>query len=287
MLPDGRTSTYSFVTQVADEDGLWMVRFDPEKKSVDGRLHRSLFGGIAMGKAQLNVSGGEGGGGGDQMLGEVDFGGMTWTGNLKYGCMGGGNIFGINYYQSVTEKLAMGGEGMYLAANNSLLSTYTVKYEMEAPSGLDDEMARNTDDDKNMKNSQQADSIAAAAAAAGAQPGISKLSDESSSWFLGQLNPSQGMLNLHYKRVVTPNRVTLGAELSCSPFALESEAIFGAEFQMTRSKVSLAVDGHGKVQSIVEAKLGMSPGSPTLNLSADVDHAKNVLRFGYGLNVGG
>jgi len=285
MIPDGRTSTYSFVTQVADENGLWMTRIDPAKKSVDGRVHRSLLGGIGMGKVQFNISGdGSDGGAGDQMLGEVDFGGLTWSGNIKYGSMGGGNIFGINYFQSITERLAMGGEGMYLAANEALLSNYTIRYEMKAPSGVEDEEDKTYND--NMKNAQQTDSIAAAAAAAGGPPGSSKLSNLPSSWFLGQLNPSQGMLNLHYKRVVTPDRVTLGAELNCSPLQLESQAVFGAEFQLTRSKVSLAVDGGGRLQTIVETKLGMSPGSPTFNLSADVDHVKNVMRFGYGLNVG-
>ena len=59
---------------------------------------------------------------------------------------------------------------------------------------------------------------------------------------------------------------------------------FGAEFNL---KVSLAIDGTGRIQSIVEAKLGMTPGSPTFSLSADVDHSKDIMKFGYGLNVGG
>ena len=51
--------------------------------------------------------------------------------------------------------------------------------------------------------------------------------------------------------------------------------------------MSLAIDGTGRIQSIVEAKLGMTPGSPTFSLSADVDHSKDIMKFGYGLNVGG
>jgi len=278
MLPDGRTKNYSFVTQVADEAGLFMARLDPEKRSVDGRIHRSLAGGIAMGKVQVVVgSAEEGGGQNDQMLGELDFGGLTWTGNLKYGSMGGGNVFGMNYYQSITQKLAMGGEGMYLAVNGTLLNSYTIRYEMDAPNGLEEEGATDTP--------KGGDAIAAAAAAMG--PGQSAVGNRPSSWFLGNFNPAQGALNLHYKRVVTPNRVTLGAELTCSPVTLESQVVFGAEFQLTRSKVALAVDGTGKLQTVLETKLGMAPGSPSLSFSAEVDHGNDAMKFGYGLNIGG
>lgn len=263
MIPDGRNKTYTFITQVADEDGLFMTRVDPSQKSFDGRVHRSLLGGAMMGKVQISASPE---GGNDQMLGELDFGGMTWTGNLKYGSMGGGNVFGLNYYQGITEGLSMGGEGMYIAANGNLMSSYTMKYEMEAKSGLDD-------------NDSSVDDISKAAAAAG------PISSKPSSFFLGQINPAQGMLNLHYKRVVTPDRVTLGAELSCTP-DLQSTLVLGAEFQLTRSKVAMALHGTGRLQSVLETKLGMAPSSPTLSLNADVNHAEDSMKFGYGLNIG-
>ena len=47
------------------------------------------------------------------------------------------------------------------------------------------------------------------------------------------------------------------------------------------------VDGTGRVQSALEAKLGMAPGSPSLTFAAEVDHGKDTMRFGYGLNIGG
>jgi mitochondrial import receptor subunit TOM40 len=253
-LPDGRNKTYSFITQVADEEGLLMTNVDPMLKTVNGRIHRALLGGLAMGKLQCSVSPD---GQSDQLLGEVDFGAMTWTGNLKYGSMGGGCVFGLNYYQGITEKLAMGGEGMYIAANGNMMSSYTVKYECDAPGAED------------------GDAIAKASAS----------SPKPSSWFCGQVHPAQGMLNLHYKRVVTTNRVTLGAELQMAP-TLESQVMFGAEFQLARSKFAMAVDGTGKVQSNLETALGMAPGSPKLNFNAEVDHAKDSMKFGYGLNIG-
>lgn len=250
-LPDGRTSTYSFVNQVANEDGLAMIRLDPSRKSSEGRIHMAILGGLANVKTQVAVSPE---GTQDQMLAEVDVGGMTWAGNLKYGSMGGGNVFGMNYYQGITERLAMGGEGMFLASNGNLLSSYTMKYECPAPAG--------EDDDGN------------AASPVG-----------HSSWFCGQVNPAHGTLNLCYKRDVTPSRVTLGAELECTP-TMESTVKFGAEFQLTRSKIHLVVDGTGKIQSEVEAKLGMAQGSPSLKFSAEVDHGKDAMKFGYGLNIG-
>ena len=256
MLPDGRNKTYTFLAQVADEAGLLMARVDPEKGSVDGRIHRAVLGGLVNLKLQVGVSTE---GQGDQALREADFGGQTWTGNLKYGSMGGGIVFGANYFQSITPKLALGGEGMYIAANQNLLSNYSVRYTMDAKSGTEDDLA--------------------------AKPGIS--SGEGSSTIIGNFNSAQGLLSLNYRRAVTANRVTLGAELQCSPASLESQVLVGAEFNLTRSKVNLCVDGGGRLQSVLEAKLGMAPGSPTLSFAAEVDNANDTMRFGYGLNIGG
>jgi len=249
---------------------MYATTFDPYKKAVSGRLIRSLLGGALTAKVQLAVSPD---GGNDQLLTEVDIGGGTWMGKVTYGSMGGGIVAGMNYYQGVTERLAVGGEGMYVAANGSLMNSYTVKYEMPAPSG-------NGSGDGTDDKDQKGDAIGDAAATAGGD-----LSGSPSSWFLAQLNPAQGMLNLYYKRVVTPNRVTLGAEMMVVP-TLESQLTFGAEFKLQRSKVSMTVDGTGKIQSVVEAKMGMGTESPTLSLNAEVDHAKDSMKFGYGLTVG-
>lgn len=262
MLPDGRNNTYTFLAQVADESGLMMARVDPGRGSVDGRIHRAVLGGLANLKLQVGVSTE---GQGDQVLGEADFGGMTWTGNLKYGSMGGGIVFGANYFQSITPKLAVGTEGMYIAANQNLLSNYTVRYTTEARASVDDE------DDSVL----------------GLSSSSTTGSSGASSTIIGNYNAGQGMLSLNYKRVVNPDRVTLGAELQCSPTSLESQVLVGAEFNLTRSKVNVCVDGTGRVQSVLEAKLGMAPGSPSLSFAAEVDHGKDTMRFGYGLNIGG
>ena len=264
MLPDGRNNTYTFLAQVADESGLMMARVDPGRGSVDGRIHRAVLGGLANLKLQVGVSTE---GQGDQVLAEADFGGQTWTGNLKYGSMGGGIVFGANYFQSITSKLALGGEGMYIAVNQNLLSNYTIKYTAQAKSAVDEEE----------------DVLGLGGGSGSGSTGNS----DCLSTIIGNYNSAQGMLSLNYQRVVNPGRVTLGAELQCSPASLESQVLVGGEFNLTRSKVNICIDGSGRVQSVLEAKLGMAPGSPSLSFSAEVDHGKETMRFGYGLNIGG
>jgi mitochondrial import receptor subunit TOM40 len=259
MMQDGRKSTYAFVCQVADENGLFMARVDPGRGSVDGRVHQALLGGLAMGKLQLGLSmeGQQ-----DQALAELDFGGETWTGNLKYGSMGGGIAYGCNYFQAVTPRLAMGGEGMYLGVNNSLMSNYTLRYTLPAKTGEED--------------------LPSAASSEGA---TTEAAGSSTLW--ASFNTMSAQATLAYKRVVTPNRVTLGACLDFSPFTLESHVLLGAEFKLNRSKLNFCVDGSLHIQSTLETKLGMGPGTPSLSFSADVDHLKEDMKFGYGLNFEG
>lgn len=239
MLPEGKNTNYTFVTQVVSEDGKVLVaRLDPEKKSLDGRI----MGGPA--RLQISVSPE---GQSDQLLAELDLGANTWTANVKYGSMGGAMVFGANYYQAVTSRLAVGGEGMYLAANKGLMSSYTARYNF-CPSNT----------------------------------------TEPSSTMVGQWNPSQQTFTLNYKQNITPKRVNVGAELQCNPLAPDQSTVaIGAEFNLTRSKVNLAVGGDGRIQTVVETKLGMAHGSPTLNFSANIHHATSDMKFGYGLNIGG
>eukprot|EP00978_Attheya_sp_CCMP212_P015017 scaffold38589_cov40-Attheya_sp.AAC.1 len=269
MLPDGRNKTYTFVTQVHDgEGGLLMARLDPEKGSVDGRIHRALLGGLALGKLQVGVSAE---GATDQLLAEVDLGGATWTGNVKYGSMGGGLVYGCNYFQGITPALAVGAEGMYVSANQSLMSSYTLKYN-HLPS-----LSQGNDSAEPMSDIQKA-----AVATGGMLDGAAGASS-----IVMNFNAAQGLLALNYKRIVTPNRVTLGAELQCSPVSLDSQVAIGAEFKLQRSKVCVCVDGTGRIQTTLEAKLGIAPGSPSLNFAAEVDHAKDHMKFGYGIDIQG
>ena len=81
MLQDGRKRTYTWLTQVADPESLYMARVDPERMSVDGRIHKAILGGLGMFKIQVGVSPE---GQTDQTLAEIDVGAQTWTANVKY-----------------------------------------------------------------------------------------------------------------------------------------------------------------------------------------------------------
>lgn len=256
MLPDGRTRTYSWLTQVADESSLYMARIDPERLSVDGRVHKALLGGLVMTKVQVGVSPE---GQTDQMLAEADINGGSWTANVKYGSVAGAIMYGCNYFQAITPNFALGCEGLYIGVNNALNTSYLLKYTIPA---IGDEVP-------NVRM-------------APGQPAP----EPPSSTIVASFNPNQG-LSLNYKRVVTPRRVTLGAELNANPMTLDSSVVLGAEFQWSRSKLGLTVDGNGKMQSLLETKLGKEPGQPKLHLSAELDHLKDEMRFGYGLTIDG
>merc|ERR1712232_184959 len=120
------------------------------------------------------------------------------------------------------------------------------------------------------------------------------------STFMAQYDPTQNGLGMYYSRIVLPDRVTLGAEMQCHPPFMgrilgvglgsegeESTVALGMEFQLTRSKMNVCVDGSGRIKSTLEAKLGMAMGSPTIMFSADVDHGKDMMKFGYVLSIGG
>lgn len=303
MIPDGRMKTYTFATQVANEEGMLLARFDPDMGSIDGRVHKSLFNGLVTAKVQLGVSTERPR---DQMLLEADINGDSWCGNVKYGSVANGNVFGLNYLQAITDRLSIGGEGMYVGANGgNCMATAMVKYEIGAVSGIEDEGNITTDNTKNVVN---AEDTKVEKKCHSPRPSCSYSSSSSYSFpllgksiFMAQYDPVQNGLGLYFNRIVVPNRVTLGAELMCHPLFMSqalrstgpgpdeapSTLALGTEFQLTRSKVNLCVDGTGRIKSTLEAKLGMAIGSPTISFSVDIDHGKDIMKFGYGLTIGG
>jgi mitochondrial import receptor subunit TOM40 len=266
MIPDGRTRTYSWLTQVADSDSLFMARVDPGRQSIDGRIHKAILGGLGMFKLQIGVSPE---GQSDQTLAEIDVGAQTWTANVKYGSMGGGLVFGCNFYQAITPAFSMGGEGMYISANQNMVSNYLLKYTMPAKGGEDDEDSSSNSLVIKPKPLRPSGDVIP------------------SSTFCASFNAAQATLCLNYKRIVTPNRVTLGAELECNPFNLDSQVVLGAEFKWMRSKLQVSVDGSAKMKSVLETKMGKEPGQPSLTFSAELDHLNDAMKFGYGLTIDG
>ena len=263
MLPDGRKRTYTWLAQVADETSLCFARIDPSQSSVDGRIHKALLGGVAVAKLQLGLSAE---GQADQCLLDVDLNGMSWSGNIKYGSMGGGPVYGCAFHQGITPNLSMGAEGMYVGANGNMMSNYLMKYSFNASGEGSDAPTTDTNSTTTTNSAERSSAICIQFAPSG---------------------PSPLPLTLNYKRIVTPKRVTLGAELSCDPITLQSQCALGAEFKFNRSKLHVTVDGNAKMQSQLETPLGKEPGQPKLSLSAELDHLKDEMKFGYGLNIDG
>lgn len=95
-----------------------------------------------------------------------------------------------------------------------------------------------------------------------------------------------------YARVVSPNRVSVGAELNASPGA-GGDALMtcGAEFNLKQSRICVAVDGNGKMQSICEATL--SPAAKLtfsaemlLGMAEEPGKHRDQFKFGYALQIG-
>jgi mitochondrial import receptor subunit TOM40 len=272
MNPDGRKSSYAFATQIADDTSLIMARVDPGRGSSDFRLHKALFGGLGLAKLHGSVSQS---GDNEQCLAELDVGAHTWAGNVKYGSMGNGLCYGINFIQTVHPNVTMGGEGLYLASNRRFISSYGIKMHWTATPAAAHHAAINVSSGK------------AASSSRPLPPGMPPPDAAGGSLLMVNYNSAMGAVTVNYKQVVAPQRLLLGAELQFSPLSLESQVVLGAEFKWQRSKLNVCVDGGGRLQSVLEAKLGMSPGVPSLVLSADVDHYNDTMKFGYGLNIDG
>jgi len=278
--PPPPPSSYTFITQVGDDSGgIFVSRVDTARGGVDARMHRPLLGGLALLKLQMSLSGSEN----DTLLAEVDVGTaipiLTWTANLKYGSMGGGPVWGANYWQAITPNFLMGGEGMYIAAQGTPAAAYAFKYKFQAP--LTPQEQEQVEAEKNKSG---------AAAPPPGPPGMPPPEAPGASSIIGQFH-SNGMMTLNYRRVVTPQRVTVGSELAFpffAPFNDPPDLLLGAEFNLTRSKLAWSMDCNTwKFNSILETKLGMSPMAPRFTLSAAVDHFNQDFKFGYSINIDG
>jgi len=256
MLPDGSNSNYAFVAQVADETGVMMCRLDPTNQSVEGRIInvRNLtppavegappptpLQGTAKGTVVVSPSGQT-----DQLMADYELAMGTCTLAGRYGSQQGANILSLAYLQSVTPSLALGGEAMYIAANNAALKSVGAKYSGTRPSD-----------------------------APGSAP--------SGYTVFGQYSQTQGAFSAAYLRTVTPGRVVVGTELNVNPATAEATVTAGLEVTLRQGKLCTTVDGAGKIQSTLETTV--SPGM-RVTFCGEADHGKGAFRFGYGLSMG-
>ena len=280
--PPQPPSSYTMVAQVGDENGVIVSRLDTARGSIDGRVQRLLLGGLLMGKLQLSLSNSDN----DVFLAEVDIGTTipicTWTANLKYGSMGGGPAWGGNYWQAITPQLTLGGEGMYIAAQGAAVATYALKYNFQAPLTQQEQEEAAASSSSGSSGSSQAQQ---------SPPGMPPPEGAGASSICANFHSGNGVLTMNYRRVITPQRVTVGAEMALplfDPFSAPPEVSVGAEFNLTRSKLQFALDAStGKISSVLETKLGMAPVAPRFGLCATVDHLNQDYKFGYQINMEG
>lgn len=131
MIPN-TNKHYQFTTQVvADEDQTTILvgRMDING-GLDGRIIKtfrqdedlSITGKLVCGATpdfDPNTN---------QFAGDIDFAAKSWSGNVKYGSIGGGDYFSCNYLQSVTPRFCVGGEAAYIGAQKVSVGSYGMRY---------------------------------------------------------------------------------------------------------------------------------------------------------------
>ncbi len=88
---------------------------------------------------------------------------------------------------------------------------------------------------------------------------------------------------VQYVKHVSPGRMALVADLVVNPVTLDSQTVLGAEVNMKQSRFLTTVDHGGKIAALLESRV--VPNAVTLILSAEIDHAKDEYRTGYGFQL--
>ena len=123
MVPGG---LYQFGANVACGDSiaspptLLLAKVSPDG-SVDARWNQNLSDNWRLRvKSQLKSEAHA-----SQVLADVDYMGEDFTWNMK---ISNGPLLGVSYFQSVTQNLALGGEGYYYGKHRKVIAAYAGKY---------------------------------------------------------------------------------------------------------------------------------------------------------------
>mmetsp|Transcript_2454 Transcript_2454/g.9399 ORF Transcript_2454/g.9399 Transcript_2454/m.9399 type:complete len:357 (+) Transcript_2454:42-1112(+) len=261
------SSHYKFGSTVGDAERVCIASVD-QYGSVEGQLYGTLVGGL-QGKLIFNLPADPKG---FVAVSDLDYNGATHSAQLKlaqnvHGVAG--PHVGVSYFQAITPRLALGGEGA------CSLGAGFAEGKTSSPAG-------------------PATVVAAARYSAPNYAGI--LSYATASGGKGGDAGNGGtpdQLSLLYHRVVSPGRVQLASELAVQPATGEAQMAAGAEFALKQSRVNLALDGQGKCSTTVETTL--SPAAK-LTFSAemhvggggtdDLGKPRDLYKFGYGLQIG-
>ena len=112
------TSTYEFGANVVDQNYMLVGRILTDGR-VSGRLKYDMSDWLSL-KLQSTKETGF-----SQIMFDADFKGLDYQAQIKYGS---GQFYGVNYLQSVTPALALGGEGFYLGSQGKSGVGFAARY---------------------------------------------------------------------------------------------------------------------------------------------------------------
>jgi mitochondrial import receptor subunit TOM40 len=112
------TSTYEFGANVVDQHYMLVGRVLTDGR-VNGRIKYDLSDWLSV-KLQSTKETGF-----SQVMFDADFKGLDYQAQLKYGS---GQFYGVNYLQSVTPTLSLGGEGFYLGSQGKSGVGFAARY---------------------------------------------------------------------------------------------------------------------------------------------------------------
>ncbi len=188
---------------------------------------------------------------------EVHYSGDNWTGHFSLG-RSPGWIASCSYIQAITPALSLGGFARYDITKDSLAPAFAGVY----------------DEGENMLAAKYDNSVSCLCTF------CSNVWHQFHVLYLRRVNPNR--VNISTDLVVGEDLSTTvrNSFLSC----LFNQMTLYAEYILKQSKLNFSVDSNLFLKSMLETTI--TPGT-SLQFSAEILHAKDHYRFGYGITMGG
>lgn len=228
-----------------------------------------------------------------QVMLDVDAKGQDWQGQVK---VGNGAFYGLNYIQSVTPALSMGGEAFWLGTQRKSGIGFAARHATDKSVGTVQVRSRQVE----------------AAAVPSARPPAPRPPWETVptmrsgcplrvSLLLAQHLGKSSLLSVSCFRLSTPHQVATTGLVSltyvhnvsekvhlASDFlynwnSREATASVGYDYILRQCRLRGRVDSNGAVAAFLEERLNVGVN---FLLSAEIDHFKKDYKFGFGMTVG-
>ncbi|KAK9841571.1 hypothetical protein WJX74_008102 [Apatococcus lobatus] len=116
--------TYEFGANYVTSQGTMLIGRMTNDGRMTARIKHDLTPSIAL-KSQMQLASEQGM---SQAMLDVDFKGKDWNGQIKYGT---NDFYGVNYFQSVTPSLSMGGEAFWLGQQRKSGTGFAARHQGE------------------------------------------------------------------------------------------------------------------------------------------------------------